>query len=122
MVLLVLMMATPAGAQNQTGARRLPFDVFRDRQPVLVIYAQSLQDDRIFEVHLALMEHWEMLGTTGLEVMDFLPGNMDYSAVARRLELPVDQFAVVLLNRNGEVVFRGNESDVAEHIIEALQQ
>lgn len=122
LVLFIVLLIPPESAQSQNPTQRLPFDVYRGRQPVLVVFAQTLQDDRIFEVHLAVMEQWEVLGRLGLEVIDILPGNTSLSAVARRLDIPVDQFAVVLLNREGDVIFRSNESNVVSQIIEVLEQ
>ncbi len=101
----------PVVSQQQ----RFPFDAYRDSSRVLIVFARDRNEDRVFSFHLALSERWESVARRNVVLQDILPGQWDLNAVARRLDLGDREFAVVLLDRNGDIVFTtSNENALGE--------
>lgn len=91
----------PGDLAGQT--RQFSFDAHRDRRPVVVVFARDRNEDRVFAFHLGVSERWEAVQRHNIAFEDVLPGGHDIDAVAHRLGLGSRDFAVVLLDRSGDV-------------------
>lgn len=93
------------------------FREHRGRNRLLFVFATDRNEDRVFEFHLALSMAWDAVERRRIVPVDILPGRRDLDAVARILGIEGRDFAVVLLSREGEVLFRTDDAGSLAEIL-----
>ncbi len=92
-------------------------ETYRGRQPVVVVYSRDTDEPRAFEFNLALSINWDRIERANLAIIDVIPGVYDVDIVARVLEIDEFDFAVLLFNRDGEMVYLSDQADALEDIL-----
>jgi hypothetical protein len=98
------------------------FREHRGRNRLLFVFATSRDEDRVFEFHLALSTFWDAVSRRRIVPVDILPGRRDLDAVARVLGIEGEDFAVVLLSREGEVLLRTTDAGSLMEILARVDQ
>ncbi len=83
---------------------------------LLVILAIDRNEPRVFDLNLEISVRWEAIEHRGIIPVDVLPTRHNVDAVARLLGVQGEPFAVVLLNRESEIVYRSTTTDVLDHV------
>ncbi|POR01316.1 hypothetical protein AU468_08340 [Alkalispirochaeta sphaeroplastigenens] len=87
---------------------------------LLLVLAEDQNDDRLFEVHLTLSNRWNALTRRRILPLDALPRRHDVAALARLTGVQGSDFALVLLNHRGEVLFRSTDPARVLEILPAV--
>ncbi|SIQ53171.1 hypothetical protein SAMN05920897_11075 [Alkalispirochaeta americana] len=107
---LLLLSLSPLVASGETPGQYLPeLALAREGSYLLLLLAEDQNDDRLFEVHLALSNRWDALTRRKIQPLDILPRRHDVTALARLLGVQGSDFALVLLNHQGDVLFRSTD-------------
>lgn len=73
---------------------------------LLVILATNRNDDRVFDAHLDLSVRWNGAVRRNIVPVDVLPPRRDVPAIARFLGVEGHDFAIVLINKAGDILHR----------------
>lgn len=130
--LLVILLWTPLflSAQQQSAQQQsdrqtagLPeLAEHHGRNYLLLILAVDRNETRVFDLHLDLAIRWDQIERRRIVPVDILPPRRDVRALARWLGVEDNDFAVVLLNKEGEVIFRATDTDVIPSILEIVDR
>jgi hypothetical protein len=110
LILLSLLLAAPAGTLPAQISQYLPEILeHQNRHNVLIVLATNRNDDRVFDVHLDLSVRWDAMERREIYPIDILPPRRDATALAGVLGVEGESFALVLINRQGEIIYRGTD-------------
>ena len=125
-LLLILFLAPlvlPAQQLSDQQTAGLPeLEEHHGRNYLLLILAVDRNEPRVFDLHLDLSVRWDQIERRRIVPVDILPPRRDVRALARWFGMEDKDFAVVLLNKEGEVIFRATETNVLLPIMELVDR
>lgn len=81
----------------------------RGRSNLLVVLATNRNDDRVFDLHLDLSIRWDAVLRREIHPIDVLPPRGNVQAAAQALGVSGESFALVLISKEGEILYRGTD-------------
>jgi hypothetical protein len=119
LLLLAVLVLLPA---VRAGAVPLDLAAFRGEHPVIVIYARKADEPRAFSFNLALSTEWDRIEARRIRTIDVGPGQYDLERVGRQLGVDGEEFAVVLVGLDGEIIHRTTDPGALSRILMILDQ
>ena len=115
-LLTATIVSVPAAAISQE------LEEHRGARRVLIVYARSVDEPRSFEFNLALSTAWREVESYDLAIIDVIPGIYDVDIVARTLGIEEYDFAVLLIDRDGEIVLVSDQADSLREFLDLVYE
>lgn len=102
----------------------VPLDLsqYQGEGPVIVIFARDNDEPRAFSFNLALSTQWNRIEARRITTVDVGPGRYDLDAVARQLEIENNDFEIVVIDIDGEIIHRTADPGALAHILMIIDQ
>ncbi|MFW6229177.1 MAG: hypothetical protein ACOC2V_06930 [Alkalispirochaeta sp.] len=120
--LLVVLAALLLDPAVRVVADPLDLDRYRGEHPVIVIYALKADEPRAFSFNLALSSEWDRIESRRIRTIDVGPNQYDLESIGRQLGVAGEEFAVVLVGLDGEIIHRTTDPDALSRILMILDQ
>lgn len=106
------------------GLSGMPLDLsqYQGENPVIVIFARQVDEPRAFSFNLALSTDWNRIEARKIATVDVGPGRYDLDSVARQLGIQERDFAIVVLNLDGTIIYRTDDPQALRHILMLIDQ
>lgn len=89
---------------------------------MIVIYALKADEPRAFSFNLALSSEWDRIESRRIRTIDVGPNQYDLESIGRQLGVAGEEFAVVLVGLDGEIIHRTTDPDALSRILMILDQ
>jgi len=102
----------------------IPLDLAQHegRNPVIVIFARARDEPRMFSFNLALSTEWDRIEARNIVTVDVGPDRYDLDSAAAQLGVSGADFAIVVINREGEIIHRTEDPDALQRILMIIDQ